>query len=217
MAESRNLPDTRSHRRRPVFPVVRWLALAWLCVWAPTYWVVWGWPNFLHICDVAVVLACIGLWRGDALLLSSQAVGLLVAGLAWSTDAGGRLLFGRHPFGGTEFLWDAQVALWVRLLSLYHVVLPVLLVWSLVRVGYDRRGLPLQCGLAAGLLAASRFFGPSLNLNFAFTDPVFHRAWGPGPVHPAAMLAGMIVVTYLPAHWALKRFLPPAGKRASTA
>ena len=62
MAESRHMPDARPHPWRPVFPVMRWLALAWLFIWVPTYWVVWGWPNFLHICDVAVVLACIGLW-----------------------------------------------------------------------------------------------------------------------------------------------------------
>jgi hypothetical protein len=217
MAESRQMPDARPRPRRPAFPVMRWLALAWLCVWVPTYWVVWGWPNFLHICDVAVVLACIGWWRGDPLLLSSQAVSSLVASLAWSADVGGRLLLGRHPFGGTEFLWDAQVALWVRLLSLYHIVLPALLVWSLVRVGYDRRGLSYQCGIAAVLLVASRFLGPSLNLNFAFADPVFHRALGPGPVHLAAMFAGIIVLTYLPAHWALKKYLPRAGKPAQAA
>jgi hypothetical protein len=29
---------------------------------------VWGFSNFLHLCDVAVILTCAGLWSGSALL-----------------------------------------------------------------------------------------------------------------------------------------------------
>ncbi len=197
----------------PVFPMLRWAALLWLAVWVPAYWSVWGWPNFLHLCDIAVVLTSIGVWRGSAILLSSQAVNSLVADLAWCLDAAWRLLLGRHLVGGTEYMWDARFPLWVRLLSLFHVFLPVLLVWSLRRVGYDRRGWLLQSVIAAVLLVLSRLIGPALNINYAFRDPLFHRSWGPAPVHLAIMLLGIVAITYWPVHLVLAWFLPGARPR----
>src|SRR5438309_1206488 len=82
-------------------------------------------------------------------------------------DAGSRLFSGRHVFGGTEYLWDSRFPLAVRLLSLFHLFWPALLLWSLRRVGYDRRGFSLQIGIASALLIVSRLVGPSANLNFA--------------------------------------------------
>lgn len=195
---------------KPAFPVMRWVALAWLAIWVPVYWHAWGWSNFLRVCDVAVILTCVGLWRGSALLLSSQAINAIVADLAWCADVGWRLVLGRHLVGGTEYMWDAKVALWVRLLSLFHVALPVVLVWALARVGYDRRGLALQAAIAAPLLVVSRFLSPALNLNYAFADPFFHRDWSPALLHLFLIFVGMMALTYLPAHWALTRMMPPA-------
>ena len=42
---------------------MRWVALAWLLVWGVSYARVWGWTNFLHLCDLAVILTCLGIWR----------------------------------------------------------------------------------------------------------------------------------------------------------
>jgi hypothetical protein len=187
---------------------MRWAALAWLAVWIPGYWWVWGPGNFLHLCDVAVLLTCAGLWRGSPLLLSSQAVSSLLADVAWDIDAGSRLFTGRHLFGGTEYLWNAQFPLAVRLLSLFHLFWPILLLWSLRRTGYDRRGFGLQIVLAAALLVVSRLAGRAENLNFAFRDPVWGLSLEPAAVHVAATLAVLVVVFYLPAHLALSRAFP---------
>jgi hypothetical protein len=189
------------------FPRLRWAALIWLSLWVPAYASVWGFSNFLHLCDVAVILTCVGLWSGSALLLSSQAVSSLLIDLLWDVDAGSRLFTGRHLIGGTEYLWDPGFPLAVRLLSLFHVVWPVLLVWSLRRVGYDRRGFRLQITLASCLLVAARFTDPRLNINFAFRDPIFHRSLGPAPVHLAISIVGLAVLVYLPVHLVLARFL----------
>jgi hypothetical protein len=190
---------------------MRWAALLWLSLWAPAYASVWGPSNFLHLCDVAVILTCAGVCSGSALLLSSQAVSSLVIDLLWDLDAGWRLVSGRHLLGGTEYLWDPGFPLVVRLLSLFHVVWPVLLLWALRRVGYDRRGLPLQIALAAVLLVAARFTDPRLNINFAFRDPFFHRALGPAPVHLTVSILGLAVLVYLPVHLVLARAFPAAG------
>ncbi len=193
------------------FPRMRWAAVAWLAVWVPAYASVWGWTNFLHLCDIAVILTCAGLWFGSPLLLSSQAVSSILVDLAWDLDVGWRLLSGKHLVGGTEYMWSEQVPLAVRLLSLFHVVWPVLLVWSLGRVGYDRRGFPLQVGIALCVLATSRALGQATNLNFAFRDPIWARSFGPAPIHLAVMLGGLVCLVYLPVHFGLMRAL---GHRA---
>ena len=190
------------------FPGMRWAAVVWLAVWFPAYGVVWGWRNFLHLSDVTVVLTCVGLWRGSALLLSSQAVASIVVDLAWCLDVAWRLVFSRHLIGGTEYMWDARFPLWVRLLSLFHVFWPALLLWALARVGYDRRGWVVQSGIAGVALVLARLLAPAQNINFAYRDPFFGRAWGPAPVHLAVILLPLIVLIYWPTHRALARLLP---------
>ena len=188
----------------PTFPVLRWFSLLWMVVWFPAYFRVWGWANLLHLCDVAVILAFLGIWLANPLLLSSQAVSSLGAGLFWILDVGWRLVTGRFLIGGTDYMWDSRYPLWVRLLSTFHIGLPVVLLWTLRRVGYDSRALALQAAIAALLLIISRFLSAELNLNYAYRDPLFHRAWGPAPVHLAMIFIPLVVLIYWPTHLLLR-------------
>jgi hypothetical protein len=192
---------------------VRWLALLWLVVWIPVYWHAWGAGNFLHLCDVAVVLTCIGLCTSNALLLSSQAVSSVVIDALWTLDVAAWLFFRRHFIGGTEYLFDGTIPVWVRLLSLFHIVMPFILLWSLSRLGYDRRGFGLQAAIALPVVIASRFVTPAQNLNFAQAAPFFHRQLGPAPVHLAVTYLAVVVAVYFPTHLLFVRFYPPAARR----
>jgi hypothetical protein len=184
--------------------------VVWLAVWIPAYLRTWGAANFLHLCDIAVILVCVGVWTNSTLLISSQAVSSLLVDAAWMLDAGWRLFRGRSLFGGADYLFDAHYPLWVRLLTLFHVVMPILLLWALHRIGYDRRGWALQCAIALPLFIGARFASPATNINYAFTDPFIHRAWGPPPIHVLISWLFMVVVVYLPTHLLLKRlFRPP--------
>jgi hypothetical protein len=187
----------------------RWFAIFWLLIWIPAYWHTWGLGNFVQLCDIAVLLTCIGLWTGSALLISSQAISSILIDAAWALDAGWRLFSGHHLTGGTEYLFDPQYPLPVRMLSLYHLAMPVILLWALSRLGYDRRGLQLQCAIVPLSFVAARFESPQKNMNFAFTDPFFHQSWGYAPVHVAVSIVFMIVVVYYPTALLLRRFLPP--------
>lgn len=200
-----------AHRGAPFPAWVRWGALLWLAVWIPAYWRTWGLSNFAHLCDIAVILTCLGLWSSSALLLSSQAVSSLVVDLVWSLDVAWRWLAGRHLIGGTEYLFDPHYPLWVRLLSLFHAAMPVILLAALRRTGYDRRGLPLQCAIAAAALFLARILDPAKNYNFAFRDPILHRAFGPAPVHLAVIFFALLLI-YWPTHEILKRLFPPAAQ-----
>ena len=103
-------------------------------------------------------------------------------------------------------MWDPNLPLWLRLLSLFHVWMPVALVWALRRVGYDRRGLMVQALIAFPVLIASRLLlGPDENQNFAWRDPFTGRSWGPAPVHLGLTLAVLIGAIYWPTHALLAR------------
>jgi hypothetical protein len=191
----------------------RWGALLWLAFWVPAYATTWGWRNFLALCDVAVLLGCVGIARSSRLLVASQALPAVVAGALWTADVAARLTIGRHIFGGTEYMWDSGATLAVRLMSSFHLVLPVVLVLAVLRLGYHRRALVLQVGITLVLLVAARLAAPGANINYAFRDPLFHRALGPAPVHLAAILAGTVILIYLPTHLVLRRVRSPDGSK----
>lgn len=191
---------------RHLFPRLRWLGLAWLAVYLPSYAIAYGFTNFLFLCNLGVMLTAAALLWENRLVLSSQAVAAPVIGIAWALDAGWRVLSGHHLFGGTEYMWDPQYPLFTRLLSLYHLAWPVLVVVLVRRVGYDRRGWALQAGIAASALVVCRLFTPPAeNINFAFVDPVFGRAFTPAAVHLAIVFAALAGVAYGLTHLALRR------------
>jgi hypothetical protein len=191
---------------RHAFPRLRWLGLAWLAVYLPSYAIAYGFTNFLFLCNLGVMLTAVALWAENRLLLSSQAVAAPVIGLAWSIDAGWRLLTGDFLYGATGYMWDPQYPLFTRLLSLYHVAWPLLVLWCVRRVGYDRRGWALQSAVAGAALVVSRAATTrEENVNFAFTDPFFGVQLGPAPLHLALVLAGLAGVAYGATHLALAR------------
>jgi hypothetical protein len=194
------------------YAFLRWASLIWLLFWLPIYTRVWGWQNMLHICDVGLVLACLGLWLRHPLLVSSQALNALLVGVLWGLDIFWRLSTGRHLVGGTEYMWDTRYALWIRLLSGFHIILPLILLWAMRVLGYDRRALALQSAITAALLVVSRFLSPQLNMNYAFQDPLLHRTWGPAPMHLAVILAGCVVIFFWPTHLLLLRVFQQAQR-----
>lgn len=187
---------------------VRWACVVWLAAWFAIYWHFWGLQNFLHVCDLAIILSCLAIWRNNSLLLASQAVSTILSDFLWDLDVSWNFFGGHHLFGGTEYMWDTHYALWVRLISLYHFAWPLLLIWAVKRAGYDRRGLALQAGIGAAAIIGGRLCDPALNLNFAFSDPVFHRQIGPVPVHLLVIWAVLVGVVYVPTHLILRRLFP---------
>jgi hypothetical protein len=206
---SQKMPTTLPVTHRKIPDWLRWLALLCLAVWFVAYWYAWGPANFLHLCDIAVILTCIGLFTNNALLVSSQAVSSLLIDTVWTLDVAARLFFGRHLIGGTEYLFDATTPLWARLPSLFHFVLPFILLWALARLGYDRRGWKLQSAILVPVLIASRFVTPDQNLNFAVKDPFLHRSYGPAPTHLFITLLFLVFVVYFPTHLLLSRWFSP--------
>jgi len=203
------MPTSAPASRQKIPNWFRHLALIFLVLWFAAYWHAWGPANFLHLCDIAVILSCIGLWTDSSLLISSQAVSSVLIDVVWTLDVAARLIFGHHLIGGTEYLFEGSTPLWARLLSLFHIVLPFILLWSVSRLGYDRRGWKLQSAILVPVLIASRVVIPDQNLNFAVKDPFLHRSYGPAPTHLFTTFLFLVFVVYFPTHLIFSRLFPP--------
>lgn len=181
---------------------------AYVAVLVPSYWIQYGPQNFLWACDIALLVTVMALWRESALAISAMAVAVLLPELAWNTDFLSRLATGRDVFGldATGYMFDPAIPLFMRALSLFHVFLPILLVWTVHRLGYDRRALPTASLLAWIVLPVSYFFTePERNLNWVFGLVEVPQTWLPGPVYLAGLMVLVPVVLYLPAHLLLRR------------
>src|SRR5688572_10068889 len=107
----------------------------------PVYALRYGWRNYLWFSDIALVTTGVALWLESALLASMMAVGVLMPELLWSASFFGRLLFGVRASDLAGYMFDPEKPRYLRALSLFHVVLPITLLWMLARLGYDTRAL----------------------------------------------------------------------------
>ena len=182
------------------WPRLRWLVPAWLAVYLPVYWHAYGTWHFFMLCNLGLLLSCIALFAGHRLLLSSQAVATPVIALAWLADAATRLASGQYLHGGTAYMWNEAIPVAARVLSLYHLGLPLLLACSLRVQGYDRRGFALQCAIAAFALAVSLWLAPPAeDLNYLHGQGLARVADTPA-LRAAVEYVVLVLCFYLPAH-----------------
>ncbi|MBA4148242.1 MAG: membrane-associated protein [Verrucomicrobia bacterium] len=195
-----------------------WLKLgyaAFVAVLIPVYWIHYGPGNFLWFSDVALFAGLVALWREDSWLPSMMAVAVLVPELAWNIGFFFRLLTGIPIFDLTNYMFDSDLPLYLRGLSLFHVIIPPVLIWLIYRLGYDRRGFWFATIMAWILLPLSYLLTePSENINwvYGFGDDPQDR------FHPLAYLGMLMlffpVAIYLPTHLALRKiFRKPHPKQ----
>src|ERR1017187_4802667 len=90
-----------------------------LAVLIPVYLHTYGPTNFLWFCDTALLLTVAGMWLESSLLISMCAVGILLPQGLWLADFCSNLL-GFHLLGLTSYMFDRQLPLFTRGLSLFH-------------------------------------------------------------------------------------------------
>jgi len=196
-----------------------------VAVLVPYYWRAYSPWNFLYFCDVALLLTGIALWTESRFLVSLEAVAILLPQSVWVIDflvraAGGRL------FGMTNYMFNPSLSLMTRGLSLFHGWLPILLVYLLIRLGYDRRAFAWQCAIGLGLLLFCFFVAPkppapALHPNMAVN---INYVWGLDDNHPqtkmapgafiSVLCAVFVLGIYAPTHLILRKVFPAgAGRR----
>jgi hypothetical protein len=186
-----------------------WLKIActlFICILVPVYWIQYGPGNFLWFSDIALFVTAASLWLESSLLASMMALSVVVLETVWILDFVIGLVAGDPVIGLSRYMFDAKIPLPIRLLSLFHIFLPVLLVWLLYRLGYDTRALVAQTILAWVVLPASYFLTkPADNVNWVHGWGSEPQKWLPAPLYLVLLMIGFAIVLYLPTHFLLKK------------
>ena len=173
------------------------------------WWRNYGWKNFLWFSDIAFIGAVPAMWLENAALSSVLAAAVLVPEVLWNVDYVGRLLLRRRITGLTDYMFERERPMLLRALSLFHVPLPLVLLWLLAAYGYDERvALPGAVLLAAIVLPWSRWVSTSeKNINWTYGFGARRIGW-PATVYIPLLFLGFVAVVFLPTHWLLARLFP---------
>ena len=200
--------------RRVPLPV-KLLYSAFVALVVPLYWVTYSPWNFLYLCDVALLVTVVAIWLESPLLVSTQALAIVLMQTVWVID----LLFrvaGVEITGITSYMLDDNIPVFLRALSLFHGWLPIFLLWLLSRLGYDRRALPIQSAATIVILLISYFFAPAppppasnpnlaVNINYVYgSDKEPQTLMAPGLWLITVMMTHVIGF-YIPSHLVLRR------------
>lgn len=183
-----------------------WLSVGWTVVTIgilTVYWFRYGPANYLWFSDIALIGTIPALWLESSLLASTILVGTLVPELLWNVSLATRLLTGVRITGIVDYMFERERPLGLKLISLFHIPLPLILVWLVWILGYDPRGLLIMTAISWIVLP----------LTWVITDPYKNINWVHGPggegmrqtaVHPLAYLALLMIAlpaaVYAPTH-----------------
>jgi len=192
----------------PEMTIPLWFKLAYsafvlyvMAVW----WKNYGWKNFLWFSDIAFIGAVPAMWLESAPLASVLAVAVLLPELLWNVDYVLRLVLGRRVTGLTDYMFEPERPLLLRGLSLFHVPLPLVLLWMVAAYGYDATvGLPGAVALAAIVLPWSRIVSTAdKNINWTYGLGSRSVRW-PGWIYLPVLFAGFVLFVFVPTDWLLR-------------
>jgi len=183
-----------------------------VCVLVPVYWRQYGPANFLWFSDIALLALVPALWLENTLLVSMMAISVVFFEALWNADFFFRLLTGRSLIGLSAYMFDPKISVFIRGLSSFHIVLPLLLLWTLHRLGYDQRAFVWQTVVALVVLPISYLASnPQENVNW-----VYGFGQKPQTILPASLFVILLmflfpVAVYLPTHLIFSRIFRVAG------
>lgn len=186
-----------------------WLKVAYtimVAIIVPVYWHTLGPTNFLWFSDIALIALVPALWWENRLLASTMAVAVLLLELSWTADflAAGQLTqVALYMFSG-ETSWPVRV-----LSGVFHLALPPVLIFMLIKLGYDKRAYPLQILIALVVVPLSYLLTePEDNINWVYGLGE-QRTDLPPLLYLTLLLAGFILLIYTPSHFLFKRLFAP--------
>lgn len=167
------------------------------------YWFRYGPGNYLWFSDIALIMLIPALWLESGLLAGMMAVGVLAPEALWNLSFFTRLLTGIRITGIADYMFEPDRPVFLKALSLFHVPLPIILVWMVWTLGYDPLALPAMTVLTWIVLP----------LTYALTRPEKNVNWVHGPggegvrqkwMHPLAwvglLMLALPLLFYLPTH-----------------
>lgn len=196
-----------------------WLKLVYtlfVCVLVPVYLKNYGPTNFLYFCDVALLITLAAIWLESPLLASIPAVGIILPQTLWIIDFI-LVALGLPGLGMTDYMFDESKSFFLRFLSFFHFWLPIILVYLVYKLGYDRRAFMSWTVLAWGLILVCYFLMPTppipasnpnlpVNINYVYGLQVeAEQTWMPPLAYLGLMMVVLPVALFWPTHLVLAR------------
>ncbi len=192
----------------PAMMIPLWIKIAYtlfVAVTVAVYTVKYSLGNFLWFSDIALLTTVPALWLESSLLASMVAVGIVLPEVLWNVSFFGQLLTGRRVTGLTDYMFDPHKPLYLRALSLFHVFLPVMLLWMIHVLGYAPAAWIAQTALAWVVLPLTYFFSnPEENVNWVFGPGANPQKRIPPLIYLGLLMIGFPVLVYLPTHLLLQ-------------
>jgi hypothetical protein len=175
----------------------------------PVYWHAYGPSNFLWFSDLALLITVAALWLESSWLASMQAVAVVLLELLWIVDFVGRFVTDVHLIGIAEYMFQTDKPLLLRGLSLFHLVLPFLLLWLVVRLGYEPRAWIVQTLVAWVVLPVCYCCtDPAANINWTFGPGQQPQTWVAPGLYVALLMVFFPLCVYVPTHLVLQAIMP---------
>lgn len=183
-----------------------------VCALVPIYWRQYGSANFLWFSDIALLVLVPALWLENALLASMMAISIVFFEALWNIDFFFQLLTGKSLIGLSAYMFDPKIPLFTRVLSCFHIVLPLLLLWILHRLGYDHRAFFWQTIVALVILPLCYLVSnPQENVNWVYGFGQNPQRIRPAPFFLILLMLLFPLAVYLPTHLIFARIFRVAG------
>jgi hypothetical protein len=183
-----------------------------VCALVPIYWRQYGPVNFLWFSDIALLALVPALWLENALLVSMVAVSVVFFEAIWNIDFFFRLATGKSLICLSAYMFDPRIPLFIRGLSGFHIVLPLLLLWMLHRLGYDQRAFLWQTIVALVVLPLSYLASSAReNVNWVYGFGQNPQRILPAPLFVIVLMLLFSLAVYLPTHLLFIRIFRGAG------
>ncbi|MBA2583697.1 MAG: membrane-associated protein [Bacteroidetes bacterium] len=181
------------------------LYTSFVLVLIPVYWKHYGPANFLWFSDISLFTLAFALWFQSSILTSMMALGVLFPEIVWNIDYFARLIFGKKLIGLSHYMFEKDKPLFLRALSLFHVIIPPLLLWMLMLYGYSENAPFFQTILAWIVLAVCYFFTtPLMNINWVFGPGSIPQNKISPKIYFLLILLFFPICIYLPIHFLLR-------------
>jgi len=172
-----------------------------VCALVPIYWRQYGPANFLWFSDIALLALVPALWLENALLVSMMAISVVFFEALWNLDFFFHLATGKSLIGLSAYMFDPKIPLFIRSLSCFHIILPLLLPWALHRLGYDQRAFVFQTVVALVVVPLSYLLSnPQENVNWVYGFGQNPQKMLPAPLFMILLMLLFPLIVYLPSH-----------------
>ena len=148
-----------------------------MALFIPGYWIGYGPLNFLWFSDIILIMTFFATLFESRFLASMAAVGGFISLSLWNIDFFFTLLaylFGIKLASLTAYMFNSELPVWLRTLSLFHVALPFFLLWLIYRLGYHKRAWVFQIVFFWIVIPITWFVtDPSKNINGVFSYKIY--------------------------------------------